>query len=181
MLPALTDPAPADVQRFTAVICIGPSVVRGAGCSGVAAAAQLYLGVLPLEQFAVEDPRVFRRRLKAGTQQLSRKLPAQGSSWGLARKCINLFLRDALYNHYLRVTYALHASEHLYELPLDSVVARGLKRFAGRGKLPMWPGLCGLTPEVSDGFQAVAQQLAAQEGIARVHLDLVLWTAGRTA
>lgn len=56
MLPTLTDPRTADVQQFAAVICIGPSVVRGVGCSGLAAAAQSYLGEPRAQEVRCGEP-----------------------------------------------------------------------------------------------------------------------------
>ena len=65
------------------------------------------------------------------------------------------------------------------EIPLDSLIAASLKRKGTRGKLPQWPGLNGLTPDISSKFQEFAKQVALAEGIFRVHLDMRLWTEER--
>ena len=65
------------------------------------------------------------------------------------------------------------------EIPLDGLVAIALKRRAGRGQLPQWPGLNKLTPDVSRPFQVFARKLAACESVSRIHLDMRLWTKER--
>jgi hypothetical protein len=87
-----------------------------------------------------------------------------------------VFLRDALYNHYLRGRYGLAEAEAFLEIPLDGRVVTELKRRAGRGKLKGWLSIRRLTPAVSHPFQVFAQELAAREGMARVHLDVLFWT-----
>jgi hypothetical protein len=79
----------------------------------------------------------------------------------------------------LRREYGLHAAEDYYELPLDSAVARGLRRRAGRGELPEWPGLKHLTARESRKYQDFARTVAAGLGTLRVHLDAVLWLEQR--
>jgi len=41
----------------------------------------------------------------------------------MARKLLNIYLRNALYSTYLREAFELDTAEHLYEVPLDSIVA----------------------------------------------------------
>lgn len=41
---------------------------------------------------------------------------------------MNIFLRDCFYNAYLRDAYGLAVAEPWFEVPLDSVVAEGLKK-----------------------------------------------------
>ena len=36
------------------------------------------------------------------TKRFMTEMPKGGRHWGMARKCLNLFFRDALYNFYLR-------------------------------------------------------------------------------
>ncbi|MBT3272875.1 MAG: hypothetical protein HN368_06960 [Spirochaetales bacterium] len=65
------------------------------------------------------------------------------------------------------------------EIPLDSAVAKGIKREFPKGDLPVWPRLIRLAPSTSDLFQNRASQIARKKGIARVHLDLHLWVDNR--
>ena len=87
---------------------------------------------------------------------------------------MNIFLRDALCNRHLSACYGLGSTEHLFELPLDSITGRGLREIAGRGRLPAWSGVKQLTPKDSAEYQAVALAYAQGIGVARVHLD-ALW------
>ena len=84
-----------------------------------------------------------------------------------------------MYNRYLSKHFHFQKVESWLEVPLDSAVAKGLKRKAGRGGLPQWPGLKHLRPDVSDTFQEFASQVARQHDIARVHLDVYLWLENR--
>jgi hypothetical protein len=93
----------------------------------------------------------------------------------LARKLTNIFLRDALYTTYLCEEYGLNVAEKFFEIPLDSITSRHLRKSAGRGVLPMWEGVKHLKPEASDEYQAYAEGLAQASRLARVHLDTYWW------
>ncbi len=113
------------------------------------------------------------------TEFLLDDFPISGRPWGAARKAINLFLRDTLYNQYLCRRFGFHKLESWLEVPLDSASARGLKLAAGRGVLPRWPGLKHLGPAVSEEFQEFATGHARTIGLERVHLDMYLWLENR--
>lgn len=136
-------------------------------------AGRQFLEQLPLAQFSVSQPRLFEQHLDITTEQLCASFPQSGQSWGLARKVLNIFLRDALYTTYL--ADILKESEANLEVPLDSITARHLCQAAGRGVLPRWLGVKHLTPEASALYQAYAAKLAKSRGIARVHLDTYWW------
>jgi len=122
----------------------------------------------------------FQLWLDSQTELLLDSLPIKNRPWGAARKAINLFLRDSLYNQYLCKQFKLQSIETLLEIPLDSAVAKGLKKLdSNRGELPRWPGLKNLTRKVSEDFQAFASEQANLKGIVRVHLDMYLWLANR--
>jgi hypothetical protein len=116
--------------------------------------------------------------LNRHTELLRHACPATGRSWGLARKLLNIYLRNALYTSYLRDAYRLHLAEQWYEIPLDSIVAKRL-RAEVRG-LPRWPGVKHLRPAVSVLYQEAARSAAAKLGVAPVHLDAVWWGGPRT-
>ena len=91
-----------------------------------------------------------------------------------------MFLRGCVLNHYLREAYGLDRIETWLEIPLDSVVAGALKREAGWGALPVWPGLKWLKRERSAKFQEFAQRYAKQRGFRSLaHLDIQLWMLNR--
>ncbi len=168
------------IQRFVAIESVGPSAVRNQG-QGVLRAIQTHLGKLDLRS-TPKDSTCFKKWLDTETDQLlnAMKDKVDGRPWGTARKATNLFLRACIYNHYLRKEYELGSMEKWLEIPLDGVVAKALKRKAGRGKLPPWPGLKHLRPEASEKFQVYAQELAKSLGLpARVFVDNFLWLANR--
>jgi hypothetical protein len=123
---------------------------------------------------------VFRRNLDAATEQLRKALPRGGQSWGIARKALNLFLRGALYNHYLRGAYRLQQSEAWYEVPLDGMVAGALSARLPDVALPRWGTIRALSVTDSDAYQRALSDFAARSGTARVHLDTVLWAESKT-
>lgn len=169
------------MQRYIAVTTVGPSALRNQGSKGVIKAAQDYLARIPLRQFRANVEGSFLRTLDTETERLRKTLPRGAQNWGAARKALNLFLRDICYNRFLCDRHGLSRSENWMEIPLDSLVAAFLKRKARHEKtrLPRWPGLTGLTREVSAIFQAYAKQVALSQGISRVHLDMRVWTEER--
>ena len=142
-------------------------------------AAREFLAALDLAVFNCGTEKKFKSELDNATNGLMLSLPKTARSWGAARKAINLFLRDALYNRYLAETCLLNSIETWLEIPLDSAVARGLKKLGTRGELPFWPGLKKLSPSISSKFQLFAQDIALKRGLARVHLDIYLWLQER--
>jgi hypothetical protein len=145
----------------------------------MAKAAREFFGKLDLGSVPVGKQADFVHWLDAKTEELRKSFPLGGQHWGAARKVMNLFLRHACYNVYVRERYRLQRIEGWLEVPLDDIVAKKLKRAAGRGKLPYWPGLKGLDKEVSRIYQEFAEKFAGQKAIARVHLDPLLWGGDR--
>jgi hypothetical protein len=168
-----------DMQRYIAVTTIGPSTLRNQGTPGVIKAAQRYLAVVDLSAFRTRNEADFLATLDTETEHLRTALPHGAQAWGAARKAVNLFLRDICYNRFLCRRYGLVQSEDWMEIPLDGLVTTSLKRKAGRGKLPRWPGLNRLTEAVSAQFQSFARRFAISQGVSRVHLDMRLWTVER--
>jgi hypothetical protein len=93
----------------------------------------------------------------------------------LARKLLNIFLRDAFYDHYLRQPFHLGRAERYLELPMDSVIAKRMRKEARGYSLPSWRGVKRLSPGTSDQYQRIASRLATRQGTARVHLDAFWW------
>jgi hypothetical protein len=161
-------------QARAARIAIGSSSMRGAGSAGVVIAARGFLLGLQLKNFGTADENAFRSSLDRTTRQLQLALPKKGRYWGLARKGLNIFLRDCLYTVYLREAFSLQLAEELFEVPLDSISGKSLCEQSS-GRLPCWKTVRGLTPSLSDQYQTEASRIAAVKKTPRVHLDAIWW------
>ena len=166
------------VRSRIARIAVGPSTVRGRGNKGTAQAARAHLRKLDLRPFGTSSPEEFSTALDKATGRLQRALPPAARHWGVARKVLNIFIRDCLYTTYLQ-HLSLRRAESLLELPLDSVTAGQLKKTVGRGALPPWPGVKRVTPELNRRYQSAALKIAESKGVHRVHLDALWWSVSR--
>lgn len=115
------------MQRYIVNSSVDITVLR-LRPEGTVQAAQNYLCAFDLTQLAT--PNSFRDVLDATTADLSDAFPFP--SWGHARKCLNIFLRRVVYDHYLRQRYGLGAIEQALEVPLDKNVAVGITSAAKR-------------------------------------------------
>lgn len=172
------------IQRFIAGTCIDASVLRNQG-KGVATEIASYLENRTdlLAEMVARDLNGFAQWLDEQTRaildSLAARLELQQEPWGTVRKAINIFLRCALYNHFLRSRYDLERFETLFEIPLDSHVASALQKQPEGACLPAWPGLKYLTQEHSALFQACADAVVKRRNLpARVYLDHEFWTNG---
>ncbi len=166
-------------QEFMAVSSTGGSTLRNQE-PGVVRAIQARLGKLALGGIPTDSRDEYERWLDGTTNRLLRGVPAQIRPWGTARKATNLFLRACICDHLLRAEFRLSKIELWAEMPLDSVVTTALKRRAGRGQLPGWPGLKRLKHQENHEFQVFAQHYALQLGLPnRLYLDYYLWLRNR--
>jgi len=152
--------------------------MRGRGNKGVVDHGRPFLCELDLSDFGTSDSEQFEAALDQATEGLKRSFPSGARHWGLARKGLNIFLRECLYTVYLRDRYNLGAAEAFFEIPLDSLTGTALRRADSR--LPRWRTVQGLQPTDSEAFQTAARRLGRKRGIARVHLD-ALWWGERTS
>ena len=157
------------VRKRNASTSVGASTARNMG-TGTVKAARVFLRNLDLLRFVTESEVAFLRSLDLSTVECSRELPCK--SWGAARKFLNIFLRDAMYNRFLCDHFGLAIIEDFLEVPLDKSVALGLHGEPGGESLPAWRTVVGLTPADSATYQAFARRIALEKGFARVHLDL---------
>ena len=97
----------------------------------------------------------------------------------MARKLLNIYIRDCAYSAHLRSAYSLGRIEPFCEVPLDSITAEKLRGSYAGAALPAWPGVGRLTPEVSAQYQAVATQIAKARKLRAVHLDVFWWSEDR--
>lgn len=167
------------VQAYTARYSVSASAARGQRSPGLVAAARDHLRDVRLRAFAARAQAPFQRALDRETQLLMRALPGGGRSWGLARKLLNIFLRNALYTSYLRDHFGLAVAERWFEVPLDSIVALRLRRELPGASTPRWTAVKRLTPVNSTAFQAACRELARGHGVAPVHLDALYWGGDR--
>lgn len=163
------------LQKHTAETFISASAARSMGPAGTVAAARQFLARLDLSRFSVSTKEAFEAVLYRVTRSFVKKLPHGAQHWGSARKFLNIFLRASVYNRYLSEAYSLGQIEPWLEVPLDSHVARGLRREEGGRRLPRWKTVKGLDARTSRLYQQFALEIAEKMEIDRVHLDLLYW------
>jgi len=127
----------------------------------------------------VDDSAKFTKALDRATVRLQSALPRGGGHWGVARKILNIYLRDCVYSAHLRSVYGLGRIERFCELPLDNITATRLRGSDEGAALPTWPGVGFVTPQVSAQYQAVAAAIGKALNIRRVHLDVFWWSEER--
>jgi len=163
------------LRKRVASVAIGASTIRRMGPKGTAVRARRFLAHVNLNRFRVDSKRDFGRELDGITELFLRTLPQEAQRWGLARKLLNIFLRDAAYNRYLSKRFRLRKVERWMEVPLDSHVGTQLCASSDGRHLPRWKTVVGLTPEVSRQFQNVATTVARRKSVTRVDLDVYYW------
>ena len=161
------------LQSKTARTTITSSSMRGPGCGAAIRVARAFTRELSLERFSSRSRIGFARELDAATGELFDAMPRGVRAWGLARKGLNIFLRECLYTSFLRDAYRLQRSENYLELPLDSLTGTALKKIDA--SLPRWDSVRRLTPEISARFQQVARWEGKRRRLAAVHLDVFWW------
>jgi len=172
------------IHKRIAIVSVGGSAIRNQGASGLIDIARVYFeNSISLEKFfaSLTDEGSFKRFLDLHTYQLVELFPNGGKSWGAARKALNLFFRDLVYNKFIAENYGLARNFNKFneeikclEIPLDSYVAKELFESSIR-QLPKWKSIRKLTQEVSDQYQTQALIEAKELKIARIHLDLLYW------
>lgn len=156
-------------------LAFSSSSMRGKGNRGVVEVARAFARGLDLAPFGTRDGAAFLQALDSATDTLVSELPRSARKWGLARKGLNIFLRECLYLRYTCDAFSLHRAERWFELPLDSITAGELRELDP--DLPRWPGVRELRPSESAAYQAAASAEARNRGFARVHLDAEWWGA----
>jgi hypothetical protein len=167
------------VKRYLAHAGITQSAVRlgpsSKGVLGMNRTASNFCAEIKLDQ--LPSPDEYCGTLDQWTEELRQRFPTGGQFWGTARKCINIFMRDAFYNFYLRDAYSLARFERVLEIPLDGDVAKGLLREneASLFGLQRWDAIIRVTRDENEKYQRLAAKVADRCGVARVHLDLLYW------
>ena len=167
------------MQKRIASGAVTPSAARNMGPEGTVRAARRFLGT-KVKMNEVGSTRDYAKLLDALTSRLVRDLPKGAQHWGAARKFLNIFLRDATYNVYLRNAYRLDRIENRLEVPLDSHVAKELAKTMSRlnlqaGSLPKWKSVISLDSSQNKKYQEAVRRIAKKEGIDPVHFDVIAW------
>ncbi|WP_457331197.1 hypothetical protein [Rhizobacter sp. P5_C2] len=163
------------LKRRTAQAAIGPSSLRKQGAPKVIAIARSFLGRINLSEVGQLTAESFSPWLDRTTESLKEAFPANARNWGAARKAINLFLRDVVYNTDLAAHFNLGHLRELLEVPLDKDVGSALLEASPRIALPKWPRIKHLGPAVSAAYQQAASSAALERGVCRVDLDVYYW------
>jgi len=168
-----------ELQVHQTRISITASTVRSQGKGTLSLARGFFAEEFDIARLRAPSERAYLRRLDEATEALHSQLSGKGKTFGLARKLLNIYIRDCVYSRILCDHYRLERIEPFLEVPLDGIVGGALVREAcDRGqprRLPAWHKIKGLTRGESDTYQAFASELAEEKGLARVHLDVVLW------
>jgi hypothetical protein len=85
------------VQDFI-VNAFSIGIVRNMGPKGTLGRIRESLKKIDLAAISKKDPSQFFQVLDDLTEKVRRDLPKGARHWGVARKCLNLFFRDVLYN-----------------------------------------------------------------------------------
>lgn len=169
----------SDLIDRTAEVSVTSSALRNQGAGGIINSCREYFKAIDLLDFASYlNSLNYKSYLDKETETLLDNFPAEGKSWGAARKGLNLFFRDICYNYYLREYLALQPDEKdsslsRLEIPLDRDVALSLRKI--HPDLPKWNSIKSLTSEENDSYQRKAKDYADSTETLRVHLDLIFW------
>ncbi|MFH2139014.1 MAG: hypothetical protein ABII88_11000 [Candidatus Omnitrophota bacterium] len=161
------------IKNQVCELAVGASALRNQGAPGLINTARQYFKQLDPSIFVKPKESEFLTELNNHTEKLRKKFPKNAQNWGAARKALNLFIRNLLYNKYLCDYYSLLKIEHYLELPLDSYTAKGLRKL--NKNLPKWRSIKTLTKEENKQFQIFAANYAKSENIAKIHLDIKFW------
>jgi hypothetical protein len=167
----LSIPNIQSIKQYIAYGSVGASTVRGLGVKRVVAAARKALHKIDLTHYKESFPTL----LNTDTEVIRLSLPDGAQHWGVARKVLNIFLRGSLYNTYLTKQYELSHLDAYYEIPLDSISAKGIRANTLEKPLPKWVGVKHVSREINQNFQRLANIIANEKSTLRVHLDAIFW------
>lgn len=184
------------IHRRIAQISIGSSAIRNQGAPGLIKICHNYLfSDISLKEFREKLPTdEYYIYLDKKTTELRSLFPKNGKSWGAARKGLNLFFREVIYNSYLSdyLEIPCDFNDNLQiirnlEVPLDKHVAIELINIYNEipeiiiSKIPpKWVSIKALRKPQSQVFQNIARNYADRQNTARVHLDLEFWRKEKT-
>ena len=122
----------AMLQSHAARAAIGGSTVRGKSNKGVEEKAREFLRNMDLAPFGTSNEQAFKSALDRNTEALRCHLPRGAQHWGVARKALNIYLRNCLYTCYLRETFGLDKADRLYKTERLARIPRRYRTSAER-------------------------------------------------
>lgn len=177
------------MKRYVAQTSVGASTTRGYKKARQDFQYADFLAGLRIEKLATKTEGQFIKWLNTRTKHLSREISPKGyatySTWGIARKILNIFLHNVYFNEILRTEYNLGDIKDHFEVPLDSHVVGWLRRIAESTEpaiefIDPVPGTFYVhlvTDDVNSKYQGLATKVARQLGTSRVYLDTYLYRA----
>ncbi len=173
------------MHRRIASGAVTPSAARRMGPKGTITAARKFLSQKVDLRGVGRSGKNYPLLLDQLTLRFVLALPKGARHWGTARKLLNIFLRDATYNVYLREAFGLSRIERFLEVPLDSHVAKEIfEQIKSLGlrlpdhKLPRWKTVISVDADVNRAYQSAVRYVAEAERYDAVHFDVVAWRKG---
>lgn len=164
------------LQRNIAFLSIDISVLRNQSGPGGVAKCREFCSKIDLKKFFTALDVDYAKYLAKQTDLLCEFCKQEELKYGSARKVLNIFFRHICYNGFIQQEFL--KDQELYsntsilsplELPIDSRIAKALSR-------KRWISIKGLNQDNHQEYQNLALAAAEQRGVARIHLDVELWT-----
>lgn len=175
----ITEPFPIRLQKRISFLAIGRSAMRNQGPKYMVRQARLFTSAINLTEMAnFWNQKRYVSYLDDQTIKLMAFFPKGARrNFGAARKALNLFFRDILYNSRLVQHYELNTSIHYLsqlEIPLDNQTAKKIIEAVPTTR-KNWKGIKYLLPGDNTMLQDTATGIAIENQIARVDLDVYFW------
>jgi hypothetical protein len=183
----MKDKSLMQITNFIAETSIGSSTIRNMGPAGNIQLVRNFLKVISIQDFLIAahfEP-TYKKWLNKQTSKLIKETNFRGDGFGPARKCINIYLRNIIYNslvcaHFGLIPYSREFNNVLshLEIPIDSFSAKGIMKDAKKvhncPPLPgSWKTIMILSSEQNEHFQIAAKIIADSKQTARVNLDFL--------
>jgi hypothetical protein len=171
------------IHKRLSTISVGASALRNQGASGIIKTARNYFYEIKIDDFiaTIDNGNDYKKFLNTHTEKLVSKFPKEARSWGAARKGLNLFFREIVYNKFFSDYYKLPIEFTKFndkikylEVPLDKDVATGIYNDTELN-IPKWKSIKKLDLDLSEKYQNAAQEISKKINIAKVNLDLKYW------
>lgn len=169
---------------------VWPSATRGqVEAGGLQKLRDALCGISVKDLASLGSRSDFEGWLHGQTDALLQETEEYSVMWGTARKSLNLWLRDLVYNHHFRAVYRLERLEPWLEVPLDRHSAEFIAKQAVRlniesPSLPRWKSISELSEEASEAYQQAARKVVRAPEFSylqhAIHIDLVAWRSDDT-